>query len=554
MAEKITVKLPGGIEKDFTCGISLREIINSVPGESSVFPLAVLVNNCLEDLDYVLNEHAQIEWVDYSSKEGASVYRRSASIILLEATADVCPEADLVVGQSISKGYYYSFKSKEPLNEDILDRISSRMWEIVREDRSFNKTNMTLQDAIDFFEKKGRVNKVRLLKTLTVHHVWLICCGNFVDIYNGPVAPSTGEINQFQLTMHGRNGFILRFPNPDMKTFPDNISQPGLFNVYQETRSWYEILKVENVGQLNELSINDKISEVVKIAEGLHEKKIAQIADEIYLGKDSIRIILIAGPSSSGKTTFSKRLGIQLKVNGITPVSLSLDHYFKDRQSTPKDSLGNFNFDVLEAIDLDLLHQQLQSLLEGKEVQVPFYSFTTGERVSGKSHKLSLKKDIILIIEGIHAMNPKLVAALPDEVKYRIYVSALTQLAIDDHNRIFTSDTRLIRRIIRDCLFRGYSAWETIKQWPSVREGENSHIFPFQEEANVMFNSALVYEHAVLRNYAERFLLDVPRSRPEYAEARRLLSFISVFVPISPDEVPPTSILREFIGESGFEY
>jgi uridine kinase len=333
------------------------------------------------------------------------------------------------------------------------------------------------------------------------------------------------------------------------------VPRPLLFSTYRETRLWQEVLGIHHVGQLNLLCLNGGIKEILRIAEGLHEKKIARIADEILRGADRLRLITVAGPTSSGKTTFAKRLGIQLRVNGIEPVALSLDNYYVDREHTPLDEDGNLDFEALEAIDLALFHQQLAELMEGKEVLTPTFDFVTGKRRSEKHWKpIQLEDRQVLVVEGIHGLNDQLTASVPRQQKYRIYASALSQLAIDDHNRIFTADARLVRRIVRDHLFRGFNAERTLALWERVRRGEARWIFPFQEQADVMFNSALVYEPAVLKTYAERFLLQVPRTSPTYPEAFRLLKFLSMFVPIFPDEVPHTSILREFIGGSTFKY
>jgi uridine kinase len=352
------------------------------------------------------------------------------------------------------------------------------------------------------------------------------------------------------------NGLLLRFPRRgDRSRLPKFTPRPLLFATYEETLHWQELLEIQNIGQLNDLCVNGGIHRMIRVAEGLHEKKISQIADEITARSPEVRLVTVAGPSSSGKTTFAKRLGVQLRVNGLEPVSLSLDNYYVNREDTPIDEEGNPDFEALEAIDLDLFHDHLARLMAGQSVATPHFDFVHGlRRPSDQWHTMQLEENQILVVEGIHGLNDRLTSSVPRNRKYRVFVSALSQLAIDDHNRILTSDARLIRRLVRDRLFRGFSAERTLDLWDRVRRGEGRWIFPFQEEADVMFNSALVYEPAVLKVFAERFLLQVPRQSRAYPEAFRLLKFLSLFVPIFPDEVPHTSILREFIGGSSFEY
>ena len=380
-----------------------------------------------------------------------------------------------------------------------------------------------------------------------------ISLGKAHSLMHGPVAPSAGGLGNFTLQPYN-GGVILRFPDRSVTRAPEVSETSNLFKVYRDTRRWNEIVGVGNVGQFNELCINGGVREIVKVAEGLHEKKIAEIADRV-LASGKVKLVLIAGPSSSGKTTFTKRLAVQLRVDGARPISLSLDNYYRNRDDTPRDEEGKFDFEAIEAIDLELLNQHLEALLAGAHVATPVFDFHTGKRRPPEMwESMQLGPDDILLIEGIHGLNERMTSAVAANLKFRCYVSALTQLTIDEHERIFTSDARLLRRIVRDRIYRGYPAEKTLDMWPSVRRGEQRHIFPFQEQAHAIFNSALVYEPAVLKTYAERFLFEVPTSSSAFLEADRLLHFLALFVPVFSEEVPQTSILREFIGGSSFSY
>jgi uridine kinase len=432
-------------------------------------------------------------------------------------------------------------------------KLEAEMKKIHREKRQFIRDTVTLEEVEDYFAKLGYGDKLLLLATRRSSTVHTIRCGDFTDIAHGPCAPHTGCLPTFGVIPY-EDGLILRFPRrADRDRLPEFKPRKLLFKTYTETRQWEEVLGIHHVGQLNQLCLDGGIRRIVRIAEGLHEKKIAQIADQILGRNTRPRLVVIAGPSASGKTTFAKRLGTQLLVNGIEPVSLSLDNYYVNRSETPRSEDGRLDFESIEAIDLAMFQSQLAELLDGQEVLTPRFDFVSGTREDrNRWQPLRLEEHQVLVVEGIHGLNDRLTASVPRDRKYRIYVSALSQLAIDDHNRIFTSDARLIRRIVRDHLYRGFDAERTLKLWDRVRRGEGTWIFPFQEHADVMFNSALSYEPAVLKTFAERFLLQVPRTSPAYAEAFRLLKFLTIFVPILPDEVPYTSILREFIGGSTF--
>ena len=515
-------------------------------------PLGAIVNNRLMGLYQILRGDSLIRTVDYSSKEGANIYRRSASLILLEAITELFPTARLEIGQSLGDGYYYRVSGKE-LCAETIETIESRMRQIVKEGRTLQPRPIAVEEAIEYFAEIGYPEKVLLLRQRPVAEVPMVHCGKSRDIAYGPFLHSTALCPEFALVPM-LPGFVLNFPDPKGHVTRILPPQPKLFSAYRETRAWNERLGVWNVGQLNEACIDGSISEIIRVSEGLQEKKIAHLADEISQRAKNVRLVLIAGPSSSGKTTFTKRLAVQLRVNGIRPLTLSLDNYYMNRADTPKNPDGTYDFETIDALDLPLFNQHLCELLEGREVQTPLYDFVSGERKRDKTLPMKLADDEVLIAEGIHGLNPRLTSAVPSEAKFRIYVSALTQLTIDEHNRIFTSDVRLLRRIVRDRLFRGYSAAKTIHQWTHVRAGENKWIFPFQEEADELFNTALVYEQAALKPFLSRFLAEVKPDNPAYVETFRLSRFLSLFIPIFTREVPPNSILREFVGESVFHY
>lgn len=534
-------------------GEQVQTIFKRFPPKTAHKVVAAKINQNLVSLDAPVHSNCRLTPVTYADREGTAVYRRSACLILYEAIKELYPGARVVVGQSLANGYYFDFFHEGGPSPEALMAIEERMRRIVAENLPFKKEWYSIEEAVELFQAEGYQDKIKLLATTRVTEVRLVGCGIFKDILHGPVVPSTGYIDRFELTAYPP-GFVLRFPQPSR---PDHIPQLSLqnklFQIYKETKDWNQILGVTNVGQLNEISLSGEIGELIRIAEGFQEKRIAQIADQITSQREKARLVLIAGPSSSGKTTFSKRLMIQLKVNGLRPIVLSTDDYFLGREQTPLGPDGQPDFESLTAVDVDLFNQQMLELLQGKEVPTPVYNFHTGRR-DEKTRTLRLGPDDILLVEGIHGLNPRLTTSVPADRKLKIYISALTQLCLDDHNRIMTSDVRLIRRIVRDRLFRGYTAAHTLSVWPSVQRGEERNIFPFQEEADAMFNSSLLYEPAVLRTYAERFLLEVPTDDESFGEAYRLLHFLRMFVPVFADEVPHNSILREFIGGSGFSY
>ncbi len=553
-SKHVEVRYGGRVHRK-TAGMRVDELLREVDGSISDRVLAALVNRRQVMLDFPLRGRVELDVVRYGDREGESVYKRSVSLMLYEACLELYPQARLSIGQSLGNSYHFEVGGERPELEQVAAALQARMRAMHAERRPFVRQTVTMEEVEEHFRQRGYEDKLALLATLRSSTVHTITCGEFVDIAHGPFAPHTGCLGTFAVLPY-EDGLLLRFPRrANADQLPAFTPRPLLYRTYAETRRWQELLGVGCVGQLNRLCLDGGIGHIVNVAEGLHEKKIASVADDIRARGPGLRLVTIAGPSASGKTTFVKRLGIQLEVNGLEPVALSLDNYYVDRERTPVDEDGKHDFEALEAIDLPLFHQHLAELMAGREVRTPVYDFVTGtRRPESKWPTMRLEERQILLVEGIHGLNDRLTASVPRSSTYRIFISALSQLAIDSHNRLFTADARLIRRIVRDHLFRGFDAVRTLDLWERVRRGEGRWIFPFQEQADVMFNSALVYEPAVLRTYAERFLLRVPRASPTYTEAYRLLKFLTMFAPVFPDEVPHTSILREFIGGSTFDY
>jgi uridine kinase len=520
-------------------------------GKGHKTALAAKINQRVVSLDTQITDPCRIAPLYYDGREGLAVYRRSACLLLYVAIKDLFPNAKVVVGQSLAGGYYFDFKDEAVSTLDALPKIDARMRQIVTEKRPFMRIRTNSEEACRLFTQAGFEDKVKLLNTTRWMEVRLVECGGFQDIQHGPVVPHSGYIEQFTLVSMPP-GFVLQFSEPGGAKDKE-LQNTSLFQIHLESKAWNRILGITNVGTLNEACLSGEVGEVIKIAEGFQEKKFASFADEIASRRDRVRLVLIAGPSSSGKTTYSKRLMVQLRVNGLRPVTLGTDNYFLDRDKTPLDEDGKPDLESLAAVDTALFNKHLEALLAGRSVNVPIYNFPTGTRAK-RTIPMQIEKDDVLIVEGIHGLNPELTMSVPAEKKMKIYISALTQLGLDDHNRIMTSDIRLIRRIIRDRAFRGYNASKTISMWPSVIRGEQKNIYPYQDGADLMFNSSLVYEPAALRPYAERYLLEVPMDDDSFGEAYRLLHFVRMFVPIFPDEIPHTSILREFIGGSSFDY
>ena len=546
---KIVLTLPDGKQINAAAGKTLFELSHGSAG----LVLAAKLDGRLSALDTVPERSARLEWVTYAAKPGLEIYQRSASFILNMAVAELFHNVRLVIGHSISNGFYYDLYCGIPLTQELLNGITAKMREIIDRDLPFRRRLLPRAEAIRFFAERAMSDSQRLVENSSIDQVQVYENGRFTNIEIYPLAYSSGAVSRFELKTYSP-GFVILFPEQENFTVNSHIGKTRkLFQIYQESKNWGKILGVSDVGRLDQIIAKGGISEIIKVAESLHEKKIARIADTITARKEDLRLVLIAGPSASGKTTFSKRLSTQLQVNGIRPLALSMDNYFVDRQSCPRDGSGELDFEALGAIDLDLFNRHLADLLEGREVAVPKFNFEIGRRES-EHHNLWLEDDQILVVEGIHALNPKISAAVPERNKFRIYVSALTQLTINDHSRISTTDTRILRRLVRDNSFRNYDTAQTLKRFPSVIRGERRNTFPFQESADVMFNSALVYELAVLKDLALPLLEMITADDETYTEARRLLMFLMLFQPVAADEVPPTSILREFIGGSSFRY
>jgi uridine kinase len=513
-----------------------------------------MVNNQIRDLSFEIFNPKTIEFIDITHKDGLRMYIRSLSFLLFAASRELFPKAHLRIDHSVSKGFYCELHNtrKEPNIDDIF-AIGQKMHELVDQDIPIVQHKEETEDVIKLFEERDLYDKVDLLHHRGQYYSTYYTMKDHVGKFYGFMVPSTGYLKIFDLNKY-YNGMLLQIPSQEHPTqVQELVEQNKMFEIFREFGHWNQLLNVTNVSDLNEAASNGKAERLIKVSEALHEKKIAQIADRIAERRNEVKIVLISGPSSSGKTTFSKRLAIQLLVNGLSPLNLSLDNYFVDREKTPLDENGEYDFEALEALDIELFNEHLLRLMKGEAVSLPRFSFETGKRTFN-DEKLKMKKENILIIEGIHGLNPRLTHLIENNKKFKIYVSALTNINIDNQTRIPTTDNRLIRRIIRDYRYRSYSALETISRWDSVRRGEDMHIFPFQEEADVMFNSALLYELAVLKPYAEPVLLEVQPNQREYSEANRLLKFFSYFKPIQHREIPPTSIIREFLGGSSFSY
>ena len=550
MSRKIKICMNGvdTIVRDGTC---ICDLVKKIPHKGEHPAVGALVDNHVVGLDYKLKSPSNVETIDISRREGMDIYRRSVSTILYAAIADIDPKARVIVGQSISNGYFFEVNGVN-IDEDFILTVESKMRRTVDGNFTLERKWIAIEEAVDIFRERGADDKVKLIRQMKRSEIPVVTLGKYMGIGFGPVAHHTKLLSLFSLSAY-EHGIVLVFPDENGKLHDVDKSQPKLFSAYLESKRWNELIGIENVGDINEHCMGRAAAELVGMAEVLHEKKIAAIAEEITSRK-SIRVVFIAGPSSSGKTTFSKRLRIHLKTLGIHPIVLSMDSYYLDREQTPKHADGQYDFEAPDALDVKLFDDHIKRILNGEGVHVPIYSFPRGKRTVGRFLPLKLGNGEILIIEGIHGLNDIFTGVVPDENKFRIYVSALTQLCLDDHNRIFTTDARLCRRIVRDRLFRGTAAAETIEGWPSVKAGESQYIFPFQEHSDVMFNSALPYEHSLLKIYAERFLAEVPREHPSFIEAYRLSKFFSYFIPIMSSEVPRTSILREFIGGSAFRY
>ena len=547
--------------KSFPEGTSLLDVYQEFADDIKLpYPVvSAKVNNASQGLKFRLYQNRDVEFLDAREGSGFRVYVRSLCFVLYKATQDLFPGSKLFIEHTISRGYYCNFKKKgnEPLVEGDVEQIRERMQEIINLDMPFRRNEATTEEAIRVFAERGLTDKVKLLESSGQIYSDYYMLGDTADYYYGPLVPSAGYLKVWGLETY-HDGMLLRVPDWNNPTqLAEKVDMPKTYEMFAEKTKWDIIMRLSNAGDVNKAILKGHASELIQVSEALQEKKIVQIAEEIerrfHDEEKPVRLVLITGPSSSGKTTFCKRLSVQLLACGLRPLSFSTDDYFVNRLDTPKLPNGDYDFDNIETVEYNLLEDHLLRLMQGERVEIPEYNFVTGKREwNGK--KLKLSNDTVLIIEGIHALNPLLTKKIPDSLKYKIYISALTSISLDDHNWIPVRDNRLLRRIIRDYNKGAYTAQQTIAQWKNVCEAEDQWIFPFQETADAMFNSALNIEFAVLRPHAEIILSSVPRNSSEYAEAHRLLKFIRFFIPVSDKEIPPTSIMREFLGGSSFKY
>jgi uridine kinase len=551
--ERVQARLPDGRIFEAPPGTSLGAILKVALGDQPCFATGAILDGVLTELTTPLCIDSDVTPVTMCDRDGMRIYRRSLSALLVTATAEIYPEAHVVIDHSATTaGAYYCWAAgRPPFTQTDLDRISARMREIVAADVPFHKTKVPLSEAMTLLFERGEDDKARLLAHRTQPTLNMYELRGRRDYFQGYMVPSTGCLPYFALHAYPP-GFMLQFPHQLRPTEVGSITPyPKLFSIFDEYGRWLERLGVRGVGALNDAIVDGRLPELALVGEALHESRIARIAAEIATHRDRIKVVLIAGPSSSGKTTFSKRLGVQLVANGVRPYPLALDDYFVERHVTPRDENGDLDYEHLHALDVSLFNEHLVKLVDGRPIELPRYNFRTGGRERGPT--VTLDGESIIIIEGIHGLNPELVPGLPTDRVYRIYVSALTQLNIDRHNRVSTTDCRLIRRIVRDAATRGYDASATLRRWDSVLAGEKRWIFPFQENSDAVFNSALAHELAVLRAMAEPLLLQVQPGTHEHLEAKRLLSFLKWFQSASPGIVPENSILREFVGGSALE-
>ena len=540
-----------GLTKQFTPGVNLQEVYDAFALNMPYGAVSARVNNKVEGLSFKVYNHKDVEFLDITSDSGMRTYVRSLFFVLTKAIDDLYPDGEVIIEHPISKGYFCNLRIGRPVTSADVDSIKLRMQEIIAADMPIRRINCTTDEAITTFDCAGRTDVTTLLSTTGKLYSFYYKLDGKVDFFYGSLLTSTGKIHLFELQQY-HDGLLLRVPsreNPDI--LEEIVRQDKMLSVFSEHHHWQEILGISTVGDFNTACSKGHATDLINVAEALQEKRIAGIADDIH--RRGARIVLISGPSSSGKTTFSKRLSVQLMTNGLHPVALSLDDYFVDREHTPLDEKGNYDFESLYAVDLPFFNAQLNSLLKGEEVQLTKFDFTTGKRLLTE-RKLRINEQTVLIIEGIHALNPELTRHIADADKYKVYVSALTSIMLDKHNYIPTTDNRLLRRILRDYKYRGYSAEETISRWPSVRKGEDKWIFPYQENADAMFNSALLFELAVLKSHLIPILERVKENCPEHSEAYRLRKSLQYFESVPDNDLPPTSLLREFLGGSSFEY
>ena len=533
-------------------GSTLFDIFSAFDLKMTHGPVSARVNNKVEGMHYRVYNSKDVEFLDMTSSSGSRAYTRTLFFVLCKAVQDIYPATDVVIDIPVSNGFYVDIRLGRPVVDEDVNIIRRRMQEIIDARMPIRRFTVPTEEAVALFQEKGDVEKVKLLKTSGSIYTTYYKIGDYVDYYYGTLLTNTSQLYLFGLEKY-YDGMLLRIPslkNPDV--LGEMTRQDKMFEIFKEHHRWQSILGIRTVGDFNQAIDANHATDIINISEALQEKKIAKIAEEIASRK-GVKLVLLAGPSSSGKTTSCKRLSIQLAVNGLKPLQISLDDYFVDRDKTPKDASGEYDYESIYALDLDLINEQFNALFRGEEVELPKYDFQSGK--SKKSgNKLKMNDNNVLVVEGIHALNPELTAHIPQEQIFRVYASALTTILLDNHNYIPTTDNRLLRRIIRDYKYRGVSAQETIHRWPSVRAGENKWIFPFQENADAMLNTAMLYELAVIKTQAEPLLQQVPENCEEYVEAYRLLKFLKYFKGIPYNNLPPTSLLREFLGGSSFHY
>ena len=553
MEKKIEIRcLNDGQKYEVPMGCSLKEAFEQIGLQMTYPPITARVNNKVEGMHFRVYKPKEVEFMDITSPSGQRAYTRTLFFILCKAVHDLYTPCKVAIDIPVSNGYYVDLNIGHPVTLEDAGRIRQRMQEIIDEDLPIHRHETTTEEAIHMFSILHTHSKVKLLKSTGSLYTTFYDIDEYYDYFYGALLTRTSQIYLFGLEKY-YDGLLLRIPSVEHPMeLGELVMQDKMFSIFKEHHRWQDILGMRTIGDLNEAIDKGFTSKLIQISEALQEKKIGKIADEIA-NRKGIKLVLIAGPSSSGKTTTCKRLSVQLAVNSIKPVPISLDDYFLDRELTPRDATGDYDFENLHALNLPLLREQMNALFRGEEIELPRYDFPTGKSVKS-GRKLRLNKGEVLVVEGIHALNPELMEGVPQEQIYRVYASALTTLLLDNHNYIPTTDNRLLRRIIRDYKYRNVSAQETIRRWPSVRRGENKWIFPYQENADQMFNSAMLFELAVIKSQAEPLLERVPENCPEYAEAYRLRKFLKYIRPIPEDQIPPTSLLREFLGGSSFEY
>ena len=535
-------------------GTTLRDVVNMLPKPERPY-LAAYVNNSIKELDYRVYRPVSVRFIDVTHFEGTRVYQRTLFFTLQKAVHDLFPDKRFSIPHSVSKGFYCEIEGMDRIAPDDIDRLKARMDELIRQDIPIVRRKVRTEEAREAYARLGYDDKITLLDSCPRLYVTLYALADIVGYFYGALAPSTGYLHLYDLKPYYKGLFIAvpKRTNPD--ELEGMIRQEKMFDLFTEYQEWTRVLGVPNIGTLNRRILDGEASDLIKVAEAFHEKRLGSIADAIYAAnrQRNMRLVLISGPSSSGKTTFAKRLGIQMRIVGLNPVLISLDDYFLEREQTPRDANGDYDYETIDALDLKTFNEHLERLFAGESVEIPRYDFISGRR-QWHEEPLRLDDRSVLVVEGIHGLNPRLTEKIPDEYKFRIYVSVFTTVMMDDMNRIPTTDNRLIRRIVRDNATRGSDAVSTLRRWGSVRTGEEKYIFPYQENADVMFNSSLLYELPVLRRYVEPLLYKVPDTVPEFGEAHRLLKFLNNFQTISSEEIPPTSLLREFIGGSSFRY